>query len=674
MARMAVRERIKLEDAEGPQTPTSEVMRKLLTLAWRHKYAALPALLVTVAMELLILFGFFLQGLAVNEVTVAVGEDAQPTQWPLGVTPPEQWGTLDIVLALVGIIVAVNIIAGVCQFGQRVLRENFMQQTNIDLRTRLYSKLQALGFTFFDDHDTGQIIQRVTQDVSELRNFLEGVVISLIISGVTLSVYLVYMINHSIVLTIACMLTIPVQVWALIQYGRVAEPKFKEHGRLTDLVVQFYKECIEGVRVIRIFGREREVFGRFETRSVTARNFRIDLAYLSARVIPLLHSATLYNSAIMLGVGGWLVAQNFEAKAVVTSLRLAVDGSGLMAIDIINDALVNAAADAADEVGIALGTWWTFYLLMQRFGGQVEAIVSIAAQAPVALASGSRIFRLLDAEPDVDSFEDSRLPGGGLTGSVRFENVTFGYEPGVPVLHNVSFAVEPGETIAIVGPTGSGKSTLLSLVARFYDPDEGGVFIDGVDLRALPVHELRRRVGFVFQEPFLFSNTVRNNIAFGLPEAGLDDIRTATNAAAATNFIDELDHGFDTVIGERGVSLSGGQRQRLTLARALLLRPSILVLDDATGSVDAITEAHIQRELETYLGRRTTFVVAHRLSTLRRADRIIVMELGRIVDIGSHEELMNRPGHYHAAALIQLELDKHDEDEDNASHDDEGRP
>ena len=237
-----------------------------------------------------------------------------------------------------------------------------------------------------------------------------------------------------------------------------------------------------------------------------------------------------------------------------------------------------------------------------------------------------------------------------------------GGEP-TPVLRDISFTVEPGETIALVGPTGSGKSTLLSLIPRFYDPTEGTVLLDGVDARDLPVRDLRTRIGVVFQEPFLFSNTIRNNVSFGVPEADPDRVVGALEAARAGDVISESEFGLDTIIGERGVSLSGGQRQRLTIARALMLHPPILILDDPTGAVDAVTEAHIQRALEEHMAGRTTFVVAHRLSTLRHADRIIVLDRGRVVDIGTHDELVEKEGHYRASALIQLALSEEEEDE-----------
>ena len=649
-------------DENAPPTPPGVLFKRLASLAWSHKRNALPALTATSATDLATLAAVFAQGLAIDTITQLAKSPRNPGREPGGASsgasdsaattdqltsldalpaflrPPADWAPNRHVDTIAHDDIAQRLHDNALRFAQRVTDEHFAQTCLIDLRVRLYDKLQSLSFSFFDAADSGQLINRVTGDVHSVRMFIQGVMVRGVVALVAAVIFLLFLLSTNTTLTLIALAAFPLQAIAMGIYGRVTKPKFKRQAELVDKLIHRFQESIAGVRVIRSFGAERQAVDRLNDASAHARDHRLHLAKDQALAIPVVQASGILTTALLLGFGISFI---------------------------INDANTSAPDP------FTLGTLWIFFRLTRQLSGNLEAIVMVIAQAPEALAGAERVFKLLDEPPEISSPDHisstGRKPGDDSTGAptITFNNVSFAYEPEAPVLTDISFTAMPGATVAVVGPTGSGKSTLLALLARFYDPDTGSITVDNTDLRDINLSQHRARLGIVFQEPFLFSNTVTENTSFARPGTDEASLYEALEDADAREFVDDLDEQLDTIIGERGVSLSGGQRQRLTIARALVHDPDILILDDATGAVDPLTEARIQAALDDQRPDRsrprTTFIVAHRLSTLRTADTILVLDKGRLVAQGTHSELMETPGHYKEAALIQLALDEQTE-------------
>jgi ATP-binding cassette subfamily B protein len=416
-------------------------------------------------------------------------------------------------------------------------------------------------------------------------------------------------------LTLACLALLPFQVAYAIRFSRRVRPAYEENRERMDRLVLGFSESLQGIQAVKGLAGEARARAAFARRNEDVRAQKQVVIGEVALFWPVIDGLNHLSLCILLGFGGWMVIQG----------QLAL-GTGLVA----------------------------FAALLQQFAGQVATVATVVDNAQVALTGAKRIFEVLDTEPGVASRAGARSPGRFL-GRIAFEGVSFEYRERDTVLRDLSFVAEPGQRIAVAGATGSGKSALLSLIPRFYDPRSGRVTLDGHDLRDLPLPELRRQVGVVFQDNFLFSNTIAANIAFGHPEASRERVERAARIAKADAFIRALPEGYDTLLGESGVNLSGGQRQRLAIARALLLEPTVLLLDDPTSAIDAETEREILSAMEAAMEGRTTFIVAHRLATLRRADRILVLDRGRLAQSGTHDELMGADGPYRRAILVQTE-------------------
>ena len=590
------------------------LVRRLFAVAWRYRGHCVQVLAIQLGLLTLGLAGLSFTGIGIDYIRHKI-EGTPLAENRLHVPLPESWPYWQVLAILAGLILLLAGIRAFLNYAYAVSVNRLVQQKIVvDLRGEVYDKLQRLSFRFFDANTTSSIITRVTSDVQSVRMFVDQVLIQSVIMVISLTVYVAYMVGLSPGLTLACLATTPL-LWTLSAWHtRRTQPEYAQNRTLVERMIQTFVESIQGIPVTKAFGREAEDRNRFETANRAVLEQQQVIFWRVSLFSPAVGFLTRINMMVLLGYGGWLVIDG----------KLAL-GSGLV----------------------------VFAALLDQFSGQVNNVATIVNSVQQSLIGARRVFEILDAPIEVKNAPDAmRRPQ--LRGEVGFENVSFAYDGAEAVVRDINLEVKAGQCVAILGATGAGKSVLMSLVPRFFDPTAGRVCIDGDDVRRIDLDDLRRNIGLVFQESFLFSNTVAANIAFGHPEASQAQIEKAARIAAAHDFIMRLPKGYDTVLGESGNSLSGGQRQRLAIARAVLLEPAILLLDDPTAAIDSETEHEIFEALDRAIAGRTTFIVAHRLSTLRRADFIIVLEQGRIVQRGTHEELMRQPGPYLHVARLQL--------------------
>lgn len=603
--------------------PSRELVRRLLALAWRFRADCLWSLVLSAVLLLLGIVGLKLLGVVIDVIRYALDSSLPPPVYPFGWQPPSGWTPLRIVTALSLAIVGQAVLRAALTYAYNMVTARLTQGEIVpELRAQLYAKLQRLSFSFFDVHGSNSIFNRVTGDVQNTRLFVDGVLLQGATMILTLVAYAVFMWRIHPALTLAC-LCVSLPLWWLAHfYSARLRPGYLHNRELSDHMVLLFSESVRGMQTVKGFAAEPHQVRRFEEANDRVSSQQRKIFWDLSVFTPGTQMLSQLSLVILFAFGGWLYVQG--------KIPL---GSGLV----------------------------VFAGLLQQFTGQVANISTIANSVQQSLAAARRVFEVLDTPFDVQNKPGAIAPLR-LTGRMVFENVTFGYHLDKPVLTDVSFEAKPGQIIGIFGMTGAGKSTLLGLVPRFYDPQQGRVLADGRDLRDLELDTFRRQIGIVYQESFLFSNTVSANIAFGHPQATMEQIERAARIASAHEFITALPQGYETVLGESGVDLSGGQRQRLALARALLLQPPILILDDPTASVDARTENEIVSALREAMAGRTTFVVSSRLSLLRRADLILVLEDGQLTLTGTHAELVRRPGLYRETALLQImDLDENRE-------------
>jgi ATP-binding cassette subfamily B protein len=501
---------------------------------------------------------------------------------------------------LVELVLAIGVARALMMLGRRLISGRQALGVELDLRNAVYAKLLRLSFGFYDRHQTGQLMSRATVDLQSVRFFLGyGLIFFFQHTFTVLGVgIVVFFISWKLALITIAMS--PILIAIAYRYSQVSHPVLRDVQQKMADVATVAEENIVGVHVVKSFAQEQAEQDKFEQRSEAVFTQSVVANRQRAFYVPVLSFTPLLGQAAVLLVGG--------------------------------DMVIHHTLSSQDFIRFNL------YLTLLIF--PLRMLGMWIGEGQRATASGERIFQVIDESEDIaDRPGAFELPAG--PGRVRFEGVTFGYDPARPVLHDLDLELAPGKTVALIGHTGSGKTTLASLVPRFYDVQRGRVTVDGADVRDLNIASLRGAIGAISQDPFLFSATVRENISFGRPAATDAEIEEAARLAQAHEFISELPDGYDTVIGERGITLSGGQRQRVAIARALVVDPRILILDDATASVDATTEARIREGLQEAMRGRTTIIIAHRLSTIALADEIVVLEDGRLVARGTHADLID---------------------------------
>jgi ATP-binding cassette subfamily B protein len=518
-----------------------------------------------------------------------------------------------IVFFIIGAITAGLTAYGVTWAGMRVVR---------GMRLEVFDKVQILQIGYYAEHEAGDLMSRITNDTETILQAMNFALIN-VVSGVLLLVWTTYvMFSISVSYALLSMVTVPLMIWATTYFSGQARKAFRESRKELGNVNAELQESISAVREVQAFNREAENIEQFQVTNAANRDANVKAVSFTSALAPTLEALGYLSLAIVTVAGG-----------------MALLGNGMLF-----------------GTAISLGLVITFVGYVQRFNQPIGQISVLWTNIQNAVAGAERIFSLLD-EPLSVQDEPGAIQMPQIEGRVEFRNVTAQYVEDQPVLCNVSFTALPGQTIAIVGPTGAGKTTIINLIPRFYDVVDGSVLIDGIDVRKVTEASLRSQIGIVLQDTFLFSTSVMENIRFGKPEATDEEVFAAARLANADGFIQHLSDGYQTVLGERGSGLSQGQRQLIAIARAALNNPRILILDEATSSVDTRTERLIQKALEELLKGRTSFVIAHRLSTIRNADLLLVLDGGEIIERGKHDELLAMKGFYYNLYTSQFRRD-----------------
>ncbi|MGE0880004.1 MAG: ABC transporter ATP-binding protein [Acidimicrobiia bacterium] len=568
--------------------------RRLLGRMTPERFAAIAVLLCAFVSVTLVVIGPRVLGHA----TDIVFDGLLKRNGQTGIDFPRLHRTLLFAAGLYGV-------GFVLAYAQAFLLAGVVQRTMFRLREDVEAKLHRLPLSYIDRHSRGDLLSRVTNDIDNIAQSLQQSLSQLLTSTLTIIGVLVMMLSLSPLLSLIALVTIPVSLVSMKQIAKRSKTRFIAQWKHTGALNGIVEESFTGHAIVKSFGRQHEVEATF--------------ADVNDRLFEASFGAQFMSGAIqpaMMFIGNL----NYAAIAVVGGLRVA---SGTM----------------------GLGDVQAFIQYSRQFTMPLTQVASMANVLQSGIASAERVFELLDAtEQSPDAAADPHAPEA--RGRVEFDHVSFAYDPAKPLITDLSLVAEPGTTVAIVGPTGAGKTTLVNLIMRFYELDGGRITLDGRDISAIPRHELRSSIGMVLQDTWLFGGTIRENIAYGRPNATEADILAAAKATYVDRFVHSLPHGYDTVVDNEGGAISAGEKQLLTIARAFLADPTILILDEATSSVDTRTEVLIQHAMAALRAQRTSFVIAHRLSTIRDADVILVMENGRIVEQGSHDTLVHAGGAY----------------------------
>ncbi|WP_258879932.1 ABC transporter ATP-binding protein [Clostridium estertheticum] len=518
----------------------------------------------------------------------------------------------NILIPLLGVITAVILLRSILRYIFLILLENMSQDSIFDIRNDIYSNLQKLDFDFFDKTSTGDIMNKMTGDIDAVRHFLAWVGYNVLENSFIFlfGIAIMFSINYKLTL-ILLMFTPPIAYFAR-KLAIDVKPTFFNVRQQFSKLNSVAQENISGNRVVKAFAKEEFEIGKFGKENDEFRKRNIDSAKVWGKYLPIIDSLSISLNIVIILIGGIMVInQSITIGNLVTfnAMIFTINNPMRMAGWLIND--------------------------IQRFS-----------------ASGEKIIELMNTKPKIKNSEN-QVEEDRIKGNIEFKNVNFNYGD-EEVLENINLKVSPGQTIAIIGHTGSGKSTFVSLLCRFYECTKGEILIDGYDIKDFNLRRLRKNIAVAMQDIFLFSDTIEGNIAYGLPTASMDEVRWAASIAGADDFINQMEEGYDTIVGERGVGLSGGQKQRISLARALLKNPSIIILDDTTSSLDIQTENNIRHSLDKYFKDKTTFIIAHRISSVKNADMILVLNNGRIVERGTHSELLVKKGEYYNVYINQF--------------------